>query len=67
MTLYLSYFISSAFDEITNLLFQCGIDVNKPNSYDQTALDIVNKFTTTRAAKELKHVLKGKNTLYWYI
>nr|KAG5713414.1 hypothetical protein BaRGS_024962 [Batillaria attramentaria] len=37
----------------------CGIDVNKPNSYDQTALDIVNKFTTTRAARELKQLLKG--------
>ncbi|XP_055955084.1 caskin-2 isoform X2 [Patella vulgata] len=36
----------------------CGIDVNRPNSYDQTALDIVNKFTTTKGAKELKHLLK---------
>lgn len=41
-------------------VFQCGVDVNKPNSYDQTALDIVNKFTTSRAARELKQLLKGK-------
>lgn len=40
--------------------FQCGIDVNKVNSYDQTALDIVNKFTTSRASKEIKQLLKGK-------
>ena len=37
---------------------KCGIDVNRPNSYDQTALDIVNKFTTSRAARELKQLLK---------
>lgn len=39
---------------------KCGIDVNKANSYDQTALDIVNSYTTSRAAKDLKHLLKGK-------
>ncbi|XP_013386174.1 caskin-1 isoform X2 [Lingula anatina] len=37
---------------------KCGVDVNRPNSYDQSALDIVNKFTTSRAAKELKQLLK---------
>ena len=36
------------------------MDVNKANSYDQTALDIVNKFTTNRASKEIKQLLKGK-------
>ena len=36
--------------------------MNKPNSYDQTALDIVNKFTTSRAARELKQLLKGKSS-----
>ncbi|XP_041363793.1 caskin-2-like [Gigantopelta aegis] len=44
--------------EVVKLLLDCGIDVNKPNSYDQTALDIVNKFTSNKAAKELKHILK---------
>ncbi|XP_053393492.1 caskin-1-like isoform X1 [Mercenaria mercenaria] len=39
---------------------ECGVDVNKVNSYDQTALDIVNKFTTNRAAKEIKQLLKGQ-------
>ena len=39
---------------------QCGVDVNKVNSYDQTALDIVNKFTTNRASREIKQLLKGK-------
>ncbi|XP_055874760.1 caskin-2-like isoform X4 [Biomphalaria glabrata] len=36
----------------------CGVDVNKPDSYDQTALDIVTKFTSGHAGKELKHILK---------
>jgi len=49
--------------------FQCGIDVNKVNSYDQSALDIVNKFTTSRASKEIKQLLKGRlldyNTERW--
>ena len=44
---------------------QCGIDVNRPNSYDQTALDIVNKFTTSRAARELKQLLKGQSHVYF--
>lgn len=44
--------------EAVKLLLDCGVDVNKPDSYDQTALDIVNKFTTGHAGKELKHILK---------
>lgn len=44
--------------DVVRLLLECGADVNQPNSYDQTALDIVNKFTTLRAAKELKALLK---------
>ena len=50
--------------EHLSCLFQCGIDVNKPNSYDQTALDIVNKFTTSRTGRELKQLLKGKKSSY---
>ena len=45
---------------ILHSVFQCGVDVNKVNSYDQTALDIVNKFTSNRASKEIKQLLKGK-------
>ncbi|XP_062615346.1 caskin-2-like isoform X2 [Saccostrea cucullata] len=44
--------------EVVRLLLDCGIDVNKANSYDQTALDIVNSYTTSRAAKDLKQILK---------
>lgn len=41
-------------------MLQAGIDVTVPNSYDQTALDIVNKFTRKAGARELKAVLIGK-------
>ena len=34
---------------------QAGIDVNVPNSYEQTALDIVHKFTRKAGAKEYTH------------
>ncbi|KAK2149384.1 hypothetical protein LSH36_454g01021 [Paralvinella palmiformis] len=44
--------------EAVRILLEAGIDVNQTNSYDQTALDIVNTFTTTKAGKELKHLLK---------
>ena len=40
-------------------VMQAGIDVNVPNSYEQTALDIVNKFTRKAGAKELKTILQG--------
>ena len=33
--------------------------MNQVNSSGQTALDIVNKFTTSRAGRELKQLLKG--------
>ncbi|KAF6034271.1 CASKIN2 [Bugula neritina] len=39
-------------------LINAGIDVNIPNSYEQTALDIVHKFTRKAGAKELKAVLE---------
>ncbi|KAI8794894.1 caskin-2, partial [Biomphalaria glabrata] len=44
--------------DTVKLLLDCGVDVNKPDSYDQTALDIVTKFTSGHAGKELKHILK---------
>ena len=53
------YFLTFVF---VCVFFQCGVDVNRPDSYDQSALDIVNKFTTSRAAKELKQLLKGTFT-----
>ncbi|GFR58705.1 hypothetical protein ElyMa_001774300 [Elysia marginata] len=38
-----------------------GIDVNRPNSYDQTALDIVTKSASGSGttSKDLKRLLKG--------
>ncbi|KAI2658488.1 Caskin-2 [Labeo rohita] len=35
-----------------------GIDVNIRNTYNQTALDIVNQFTTSHASKEIKQLLR---------
>lgn len=40
--------------------FQAGIDVNIRNTYNQTALDIVNQFTTSHASKDIKQLLRGK-------
>ena len=39
---------------------QSGINVYRKNSHGQTALDIVNKFTPTRAASDIKQMLRGK-------
>ena len=45
------------------LLLQRGVDVNRPNASDQTALDIVEKFTTMKGSVELKQLLKSKRQL----
>ena len=42
------------------LRFQFGVDVNRPNASEQTALDIVEKFTTIKGSVELKQLLKSK-------
>ena len=39
---------------------QAGIDVNLCNTYNQTALDNVNQFTTTSASKDIKILLRGE-------
>ncbi|XP_072098642.1 caskin-2-like isoform X3 [Mobula birostris] len=44
--------------EVVRLLLDAGIDVNIRNTYSQTALDIVNQFTTSQASKEIKHLLR---------
>ncbi|XP_069785137.1 caskin-2-like isoform X3 [Narcine bancroftii] len=44
--------------EVVRLLLDAGIDVNIRNTYNQTALDIVNQFTTSQASKEIKHLLR---------
>ncbi|KAG1931745.1 caskin-2 [Pimephales promelas] len=44
--------------EVVKLLLDTGIDVNHRNTYNQTALDIVNQFTTSHASKEIKQLLR---------
>nr|XP_033816240.1 caskin-2 isoform X2 [Geotrypetes seraphini] len=44
--------------EVVRLLLDSGIDVNIRNTYNQTALDIVNQFTTSHASKEIKQLLR---------
>ena len=44
------------------VLVQSGIDVNRINSYEQTALEVVNKFTASRGAREIKQMLRGNVT-----
>ncbi|KAM4624144.1 caskin-2 [Polymixia lowei] len=44
--------------EVVQLLLDAGINVNMRNTYNQTALDIVNQFTTSTASKEIKQLLR---------
>uniref|UniRef100_A0AAR2JRD7 Caskin-2 n=1 Tax=Pygocentrus nattereri TaxID=42514 RepID=A0AAR2JRD7_PYGNA len=44
--------------EVVRLLLDAGIDVNIRNTYNQTALDIVNQFTTSHASKDIKQLLR---------
>nr|XP_055031221.1 caskin-2 isoform X6 [Misgurnus anguillicaudatus] len=44
--------------EVVQLLLDAGIDANIRNTYNQTALDIVNQFTTSHASKEIKQLLR---------
>ncbi|XP_034050481.1 caskin-2-like isoform X2 [Thalassophryne amazonica] len=44
--------------EVVRLLIDAGINVNIRNTYNQTALDIVNQFTTSTASKEIKQLLR---------
>ncbi|XP_070580993.1 LOW QUALITY PROTEIN: caskin-2-like [Ptychodera flava] len=44
--------------EVVRLLLSHGVDATITNDYGQTALDIVNKFTSSRAAQEIKQMLK---------
>ncbi|XP_037113238.1 caskin-2-like [Syngnathus acus] len=40
--------------EVVRLLLDAGVDVNIRNTYNQTALDIVNQFTTSHASQDIK-------------
>ncbi|XP_064423627.1 caskin-2 isoform X2 [Latimeria chalumnae] len=44
--------------EAVRLLLDAAVDVNIRNTYNQTALDIVNQFTTSQASKEIKQLLR---------
>ncbi|XP_056432357.1 caskin-2-like isoform X3 [Gadus chalcogrammus] len=44
--------------EVVKLLLDAGVDVNIRNTYNQTALDIVNQFTTSHASKDIKQLLR---------
>lgn len=44
--------------EVVRLLLDAGVDVNIRNNYNQTALDIVNQFTTSHASKDIKQLLR---------
>uniref|UniRef100_A0A3B3UIG3 CASK interacting protein 2 n=1 Tax=Poecilia latipinna TaxID=48699 RepID=A0A3B3UIG3_9TELE len=44
--------------EAVRLLLDAAVDVNIRNTYNQTALDIVNQFTTSHASKDIKQLLR---------
>ncbi|KAF1545133.1 Caskin-2, partial [Eudyptula minor] len=44
--------------DVVRLLLEGGVDVNIRNTYNQTALDIVNQFTTSHASKDIKQLLR---------
>nr|XP_029137569.1 caskin-2-like isoform X4 [Labrus bergylta] len=46
--------------EVVRLLLDAGVDVNIRNTYNQTALDIVNQFTTSHASRDIKQLLRGQ-------
>uniref|UniRef100_A0A8C7GMK0 CASK interacting protein 2 n=1 Tax=Oncorhynchus kisutch TaxID=8019 RepID=A0A8C7GMK0_ONCKI len=61
--------------EVVRQLLEAGIDVNIRNTYNQTALDMVNQFTTSHASKDIKQLLRGEQSVlqvralkdYWNI
>ncbi|XP_062444620.1 caskin-1 [Rhea pennata] len=44
--------------DVVRLLLDSGINAHVRNTYSQTALDIVNQFTTSQASKEIKQMLR---------
>uniref|UniRef100_A0AAV2KIM9 SH3 domain-containing protein n=1 Tax=Knipowitschia caucasica TaxID=637954 RepID=A0AAV2KIM9_KNICA len=44
--------------EVVRLLLDAGVDVNIRNTYNQTALDIVNQFTANTASRSIKQLLR---------
>ena len=50
----------SASSRALSVPLQSGINAHVRNTYNQTALDIVNQFTTSQASKEIKQMLRGR-------
>ncbi|XP_053937067.1 caskin-1 isoform X2 [Cuculus canorus] len=48
--------------DVVRLLLDSGINAHVRNTYNQTALDIVNQFTTSQASKEIKQMLRDAST-----
>lgn len=48
--------------EVVRLLLDAGINVHMRNTYNQTALDIVNQFTTSSASREIKTLLRDASS-----
>lgn len=53
------WFYSSAWIFLSSPI-QSGISAGVRNTMSQTALDIVNQFTTTQASREIKQLLRGE-------
>lgn len=58
---FLDYFCAIFVLDI--VFVQCGADVNRSNSYEQTALEVVNKFTASRGARDIKQMLRGESVV----
>lgn len=50
----------AASSQAPSVPLQSGINAHVRNTYNQTALDIVNQFTTSQASKEIKQMLRGR-------
>ncbi|CAN0018063.1 unnamed protein product [Lampetra planeri] len=49
--------------EVVRLLIESGVNVHIRNSYNQTALDIVNQFTGSQACLEIKQMLREATSM----
>ncbi|KAG7276829.1 hypothetical protein CRUP_008779, partial [Coryphaenoides rupestris] len=52
--------------EVVRLLLDSGISAGVRNTLCQTALDIVNQFTTTQASREIKQLLRGNDRVGYF-
>lgn len=52
--------------ELRLFVLQAAVDVNIRNTYNQTALDIVNQFTTSHASRDIKQLLRGSRSRFTF-